>query len=107
MFGSAPVSAATFLSDSSYDTGTSNASGAGSSGTKASVFSDTPHSWHFSMRLSVESRGVPARGVASNGSGKALAKATSTGEHAQTSALARLKAPWEVWPIGGCGNDFM
>lgn len=52
---SAPVSAETTLSNPSFhDTVMSDASG-GSSGIKASVFSDTPHSWHFSMRLSVES----------------------------------------------------
>lgn len=49
----APVSAETTQSDSSsHDSVMSDASG----GIKASVFSDTPHSWHFSMRLSIESR---------------------------------------------------
>lgn len=52
----APVSAETPQSDSSFhDSVMSDASGGGG-GIKASVFSDTPHSWHFSMRLSVESR---------------------------------------------------
>lgn len=53
---SAPVSAETAPSNTScHDTVMSDASGS-SSGIKASVFSDTPHSWHFSMCLSVESR---------------------------------------------------
>lgn len=52
---SAPVSAETTPSNPSFhDTVMSDASG--SSGIKASVFSDTPHSWHFCIRLRVESR---------------------------------------------------